>query len=39
MRRNFLGGYLKKGANFASGVQMKREPIDVYELRKNHWGF
>jgi len=38
MRRNYLGGYLKKGANFSTGGQMKREPIDVYELREKHWG-
>lgn len=38
MRRNFLGGYLKKGAYFHPGNQMKREPIDIYELREKHWG-
>ena len=38
MRRNFLGGFLKRGAYFNQGQQMKREPIDVYELRKLHWG-
>ena len=38
MRRNFLGGYLKKGAYFHKGNQMKREPIDIYELRQKHWG-
>ena len=37
-RRNFLGGYLKKGAYYNQGNQMKREPIDMYELRKKHWG-
>ena len=37
MRRNFLGGYLKKGAHFNEGHHMKREPIDVYELQKKHW--
>jgi ectoine hydroxylase-related dioxygenase (phytanoyl-CoA dioxygenase family) len=37
-RRNFLGGYLKKGAHFNQGSHMKREPIDVYELRQKHWG-
>jgi len=37
MRRNFLGGYLKKGAYFKPGNQMKREPIDIYELRNKHW--
>ena len=36
-RRNFLGGYLKKGAHFNEGSHMKREPIDVYELIKKHW--
>ena len=36
-RRNFLGGYLKKGAHFNQGSHMKREPIDVYELQKKHW--
>jgi hypothetical protein len=38
MRRNFLTSYLKEGAYFRPGNQMKREPIDMYELRKNHWG-
>jgi ectoine hydroxylase-related dioxygenase (phytanoyl-CoA dioxygenase family) len=38
MRRNFLSGYLKRGANFNQGSQMKREPINVYELKKLHWG-
>ena len=37
-RRNFLGGYLKKGAHFNQGGHMKREPIDMYELRKKYWG-
>jgi len=37
-RRNFLGGYLKKGAYFNQGGHMKREPIDMHELRKQHWG-
>jgi ectoine hydroxylase-related dioxygenase (phytanoyl-CoA dioxygenase family) len=37
MRRNFLGGYLKRGAYFNQGSQMKREPINLYELRKLHW--
>jgi ectoine hydroxylase-related dioxygenase (phytanoyl-CoA dioxygenase family) len=37
-RRNFLGGYLKEGAYFNPGNQMKREPIDIYQLRNNHWG-
>jgi ectoine hydroxylase-related dioxygenase (phytanoyl-CoA dioxygenase family) len=37
-RRNFLGGYLKKGAYFNQGGHMKREPIDMHELRKHHWG-
>ena len=36
-RRNFLGGYLKKGATFNTGGQMKREPINIYDLRKKHW--
>jgi hypothetical protein len=38
MRRNFLTSYLKQGAYFNPGNQMKREPIDIYELRKKHWG-
>ena len=38
MRRNFLCGYLKEGAYFNPGQQMKREPIDIYELREKHWG-
>ena len=37
-RRSLLGGYLKKGAHFNQGSHMKREPIDVYELRQKHWG-
>jgi nucleoside-diphosphate-sugar epimerase len=37
MRRNYLGGYLKKGAHFNQGNQMKREPIDIYPLRQKHW--
>ena len=37
MRRNFLGGFLKKGAFYNQGSHMKREPIDVYELRDKHW--
>jgi len=28
-RKAFLTGYIKEGANFASGNHMKREPIDV----------
>jgi ectoine hydroxylase-related dioxygenase (phytanoyl-CoA dioxygenase family) len=38
MRRNYLGGYLKKGSHFNQGNQMKREPIDIYPLLKKHWG-
>jgi ectoine hydroxylase-related dioxygenase (phytanoyl-CoA dioxygenase family) len=38
MRRNFLGGFLKRGSNFNQGHQMKREPINIYELKKLHWG-
>lgn len=38
MRRNFLSGYLKKGAYFNPGNQMKREAIDIYELKAKHWG-
>lgn len=37
MRRNFLGGFLKRGAQFKQGHQMKREPIDIYKLRQLHW--
>lgn len=37
MRRNFLAGYLKKGAYFKPGNQMKREPIDIYELKNKYW--
>jgi len=37
-QENDFGSYLKKGANFSTGGQMKREPIDVYELREKHWG-
>jgi ectoine hydroxylase-related dioxygenase (phytanoyl-CoA dioxygenase family) len=38
MRRNFLTSYLKEGAYFNAGNQMKREPINMYELRQKHWG-
>jgi len=38
MRRSYLTSYLKDGAYFKPGNQMKREPIDVYELRQKHWG-
>lgn len=37
MRRSFLGGFLKKGAHFNSGNQMKRKPIDIYPLVDKHW--
>lgn len=37
MRRNFLCGYLKKGAYFRPGNQMKREEINVYDYLKKHW--
>lgn len=37
-RRNLLGGYLKDGSIFNKGSHMKREPIELYSLRKNHWG-
>jgi ectoine hydroxylase-related dioxygenase (phytanoyl-CoA dioxygenase family) len=37
MRRNYLISYLKDGAYFNVGNQMKREPIDIYELRDKHW--
>lgn len=37
MRRNLLGGYLKRGANFSKGGHMKREPIDMKELQFKHW--
>jgi hypothetical protein len=37
MRRNFLTSYLKEGAYFNPGNQMKREPIDIYEIRDKHW--
>jgi ectoine hydroxylase-related dioxygenase (phytanoyl-CoA dioxygenase family) len=36
-RRNFLGGYLRKGAIFNKGGHMKREPIDLHELKAKHW--
>ena len=29
-----MSGYLKEGAYFHTGNQMKREAIDMYELRK-----
>ena len=34
---SFLGGFLKKGAYYNQGSHMKREPIDMYELRDKHW--
>ena len=37
LRRNLLGGYLKKGAYFNQGTQMKREPINMVDLRNKHW--
>jgi ectoine hydroxylase-related dioxygenase (phytanoyl-CoA dioxygenase family) len=37
-RRNLLGGYLKRGAYFNQGSHMKREPIELEELKLKHWG-
>ena len=36
-RRAFLTGYIKEGANFAKGNHMKREPIELYSLRKKYY--
>jgi hypothetical protein len=32
-----LSGYTGKGTAFRSGEHMKREPIDVYELKLKYW--
>jgi ectoine hydroxylase-related dioxygenase (phytanoyl-CoA dioxygenase family) len=37
MRRNLLGGYLKRGAYFNQGSHMKREPIELGPLLNKHW--
>jgi ectoine hydroxylase-related dioxygenase (phytanoyl-CoA dioxygenase family) len=37
MRRNLLGGYLKRGAYFNQGSHMKREPIELDPLLNKHW--
>ena len=36
-RRSVLSGYTGKGSPFRSGEHMKREPIDVYELKLKYW--
>ena len=33
----YLTSYLKEGAYFNPGNQMKREPIDIYSLKEKHW--
>jgi ectoine hydroxylase-related dioxygenase (phytanoyl-CoA dioxygenase family) len=38
-RYSILSGYMVKGGYLRQGEHMKREPIDLYELRKKHWGF
>jgi len=37
-RYSILSGYMVKGGYLRQGEHMKREPIDVYELRKQYWG-
>jgi ectoine hydroxylase-related dioxygenase (phytanoyl-CoA dioxygenase family) len=36
-RRSILSGYTGKGSPFRSGEHMKREPIDIYELKLKYW--
>lgn len=36
-RRSILTGYICKGTKFRKGEHMKREPIDVYDLKLKHW--
>ena len=38
MRRSILSGYMRKDGYLRQGEHMKREPIDLYELRQKHWG-
>lgn len=37
-RRSIVLSYKTKGAPIRQGTQMKREPFDVYEIRKKYWG-
>ena len=37
-RHSILSGYMLKGGHLRQGEHMKREPIDIYELREKHWG-
>ena len=37
-RYSILSGYMVKGGFLRQGEHMKREPIDVYELRQKYWG-
>jgi len=36
-RHSILSGYMLKGGYLRQGEHMKREPIDVYEIRDKHW--
>lgn len=36
-RRSILFGYTSKGCPVRKGEHMKREPIDVYEIKSKHW--
>lgn len=37
-RYSILSGYMVKGGFLRQGEHMKREPIDVYELKSKYWG-
>ena len=36
-RRSIVMSYKTIGSNLRQGGQMKREPFDVYEIRKKYW--
>ena len=36
-RRSILSGYSVKGYSIRSGEHMKREPIDIYEIKSRYW--
>jgi ectoine hydroxylase-related dioxygenase (phytanoyl-CoA dioxygenase family) len=36
-RRSIVMSYKTKGSNLREGKRMKREPFDVYKLRKQYW--
>lgn len=37
-RRSILSGYMVQDGYIRQGEHMKREPIDLYELKSKHWG-